>query len=96
MEQYVLILFLIMAAYVGMGNYIYFKKVLPFIKKEDGSAVGSFSPSVQQVHMQRYVLILEENKEAPWFYYFLKYNNFIVSIIFALVILLAITLYKQL
>ena len=96
MEQYFIILFLIMAAYVGIGNYIYFKKVLPSIKSEDENVVSSFSPSVQQVHMQRYVVILEENKQTPWFYYFLKYNNFIVSIIFALVILLAITLYKQL
>lgn len=96
MEQYFIILFLIMAAYVGVGNFIYFKKVLPRIKTEDANAVGSFSPSVQQVHMQRYVLILEEDKDAPWFYYFLKYNNFIVSVIFALVILLAITMYKQL
>ena len=96
MEQYFISLLLIMAAYVGIGNYIYFKKVLPPIKNEDENAVGSFSPSVQQVHMQRYVVILEENKETPWFYYFLKYNNFIVSVIFALVILLAITMYKQL
>lgn len=85
-----------MTAYVGIGNYIYFKKVLPSIKSEDKSAVGSFSPSVQQVHMQRYVVILEENKGTPWFYYFLKYNNFIVSVIFALVILFAITMFKQL
>jgi len=84
-----------MAAYVGTGNYIYFKKVLPPLKNEDKNTVGSFSPSVQQVHMQRYVLVLEENNEKPWFYYFLKYNNFIVSVIFALVILFAITLYKQ-
>lgn len=96
MEQYFIILFLIMSAYVGIGNYIYFKKVLPPIKNEDEHAVGSFSPSVQQVHMQRYVVILEDNKETPWFYYFLKYNNFIVSVIFALVILLAITMFKQL
>jgi len=92
MEQYFIILVLIMAAYVGIGNYIYFKKVLPSIK----DAVGSFSPSVQQEHMQKYVLVLEETNERPWFYYFLKYNNFIVSIIFALVILFAITMYKQL
>ena len=85
-----------MAAYVGVGNFIYFKKVLPAIQNEDENAVGSYSPSLQQVHMQRYVEILEENNETPWFYYFLKYNNFIVSIIFALVILLAITVYKQL
>ena len=96
MEQYFITLFLIMAAYVGIGNFIYFKMVLPSIKNEDKNAVGSFSPSVQQVHMQRYVVVLEENKETPWFYYFLKYNNLIVSIIFALVILLAITMYKQL
>ena len=85
-----------MAAYVGIGNFIYFKKVLPAIQNEDENAVGGYSPSLQQVHMQRYVEILEENNETPWFYYFLKYNNFIVSIIFALVILLAITVYKQL
>ena len=96
MEQYFISLFLLMAAYVATGNYIYFKKVLPSIKNEDKNAVGSFSPSAQQEHMQRYVVILEENKETPWFYYFLKYNNFIVSIIFALVILLAITMYKNL
>jgi hypothetical protein len=83
-----------MAAYVGTGNYIYFKKVLPLIKNEDENAVGSYSPSVQQVHMQWYVELLEGNNERPWFYYFLKYNNFIVSIIFFLVILLAITMYK--
>ncbi|VAW75631.1 hypothetical protein MNBD_GAMMA12-2287, partial [hydrothermal vent metagenome] len=29
MEQYFIILLFIMAAYVGMGNYVYFKKVLP-------------------------------------------------------------------
>lgn len=96
MEQYYIALFLIMAAYVGIGNYIYFKKVLPSIQNEDKNAVGSFSPSVQQVHMQQYVEILEGNNERPWFYYFLKYNNLIVSIIFALVILLAIMMYKQL
>lgn len=96
MEQYFIVLFSIMAAYVGTGNYIYFKKVLPSIKNEDKNAIGSFSPSVQQVHMQRYVEVLEGNNERPWFYYFLKYNNLIVSIIFALVILLAIMMYKQL
>ncbi|VAW97635.1 hypothetical protein MNBD_GAMMA23-571 [hydrothermal vent metagenome] len=96
MEQYFIILLFIMAAYVGMGNYVYFKKVLPQLKNENKNIVGSYSPSVQQVHMQQYVGILEGNNERPWFYYFLKYNNFIVSIIFALVILFAITMYKQL
>jgi len=92
MEKYFIILFSMMAAYVGIGNYIYFKKVLPSIKE----AVSSYSPTVQQEYMQQYVLLLEENNERPWFYYFLKYNNLIVSIIFAFVILVAIMAYKQL
>ena len=85
-----------MSAYVGIGNYIYFKKVLPFIKQEDENTTGSFSPSVQQTHMQQYIILLDGSNEKPWFYYFLKYNNIIVSVIFALVILLAIKMFKQL
>jgi len=89
MEKYFIILFLIMAAYVGIDNFIYFKKVLPYFKKENKNIEGSFLPSLQQEHMQQYIKILEENKEQPWFYYFLKYNNIIVALIFALVILAA-------
>ena len=76
--------------YIVLGNYIYLSKVLPRLNE---SASGM--PSRQLKHIEKYVSVLDENNEKPWFYYLLKHSKTIIAAIFFLFIMFIIILWES-
>ena len=84
LEHYFFILFSLFATYVVIGNYLYLSKVLPALNKNGKNEHPSFMPSGQLKQIETYITILNEKNEKPWFYYLLKYNKTIVTILLML------------
>jgi len=66
-EAYFNFIFILVALYVIVGNYLYFRKVVPALDTAPG-----LLPSTQLKHMQIYVTMLQEQGERPWFFFYLK------------------------
>ena len=85
------LVFVLVVIYVAIGNLVYFRHIIPTLEKEKlgnkmGNVIPSGMPSRQKKHMEQYLRILDENNLKPWFYYYLKFNNAILIIIFVLFI----------
>ena len=80
-EHYFFVLIGIVTTYIIIGNYVYLTKVLPRINE---SASGM--PSQQFKHIAKFVVMLDENNEKPWFYYLLKHSKTISAVIFVLML----------
>ena len=76
-DIYFIFVWAIVMAYIAIGNYIYFFKILPMLGKGP-----SFMPFNQQKDIQEYLKILIERNEYPWFYHILNNIKLITLIIF--------------
>lgn len=76
MEQTVLGVFLLVTAvYIVLGNYLYFSKILPVLEE-----APKFLPSAQFDDADRFLLIMDERGERPWFAPFLRHQRMIAGI----------------
>jgi len=71
-EIYFLIVWLVVALYVLLGNYVYYSKILPALRNDTANAAPSFMPSGQFRQVKEYIRVLEKEQKKPWFYYLLK------------------------
>ena len=76
MEEIVFgVLFLAVVVYIILGNYLYFAKILPALDE-----APKFLPSAQFNVVDRFLLILDENDEQPWFAPILRHQRMIATI----------------
>jgi hypothetical protein len=87
-DYYFSFLGVIVLVYVLLGNYLYFCKILPAIRKAPG-----ILPWTQVQHLEEYLDLVEGNKDRPWFYYYLQ-NIKTISIILLLMMLMFPIVYK--
>jgi hypothetical protein len=80
-EYYFSFLFYLVIAYVVIGNYIYFRKVIPTLNTSP-----SLLPSSQSKHIKAYVDIIIKRGENPWFLILLKNIKTITLVIVILMI----------
>jgi len=78
-ENYSIFVIIILLIYVAIGNYLYFKKILPVIGKSP-----SVLPSGQFKDIRKYIDILSKKEEYPWFYSALKNIRIITLIVLLL------------
>jgi hypothetical protein len=75
MEEIVFgLLLLALAVYIILGNYLYFAKILPALDE-----APKFLPSAQFDDADRFLLILDERGEYPWFTPILRHQRKIVT-----------------
>ena len=79
MEQYFILVWVIVAIYAILGNVIYFSKVLPALDKSP-----SLTPLGQFKDIKDYLVLIEKKKEQPWFYPFLNKIKTITFSVFLL------------
>tara|TARA_Y100001933_G_C18470187_1_gene343802 strand:+ start:56 stop:352 length:297 start_codon:yes stop_codon:yes gene_type:complete len=84
-ESYFFVVWFLVALYVLLGNYVYFRKILPALGDETGNAAPRFLPSGQFSQVKEYLRVLEKEQERPWFYYFLK-NIVAINALFLLAV----------
>jgi hypothetical protein len=80
------ILFGAVVVYVGLGNYLYFAKVLPALNEP-----AKLLPSSQWKDVERYLKLLDERRENPWFRAILR-NALSISIVYLIAFAITIVL----
>jgi hypothetical protein len=65
-------LFLAVALYVVVGNYLYWCVVLPELQRSGDPAVLKLMPSEQIAQVRRVLAILKERRELSWRYHALR------------------------
>ena len=58
----------LVVAYVLLGNYLYFARVLPELREQPSGL-----PSVQLSQVDRYLSHLAQAGERPWFHFLLRH-----------------------
>jgi len=69
------ILFLAVAAYIILGNYLYFAKILPTLDESP-----KLLPSAQFDDADRFLLIMDERGEHHWFIPILRHQRVIATV----------------
>ena len=75
------IVFVLFAVYIVLGNYLYFWKILPAIERAGGDSVPAFLPSGQFRQTRRYVDMLDQRNDRPWYYFFLRFDRHIALVL---------------
>jgi hypothetical protein len=80
------IMFGAVVVYVGLGNYLYFAKVLPALDEP-----AKLLPSSQWKDVERYLKLLDERRENPWFGAILR-NALTISVVYLIAFAITIVL----
>jgi hypothetical protein len=80
LEAYFIFVFILLAVYVILGNYLYLFKIVPALDVDHSGL-----PSTQLKHAQMYIDMLQEKGEHPWFLLYLKHIK-IISILLAILL----------
>ncbi len=96
MEKCFILIFILTVTYIVLGNYLYFNKVLPGLKRLDKDYDSSLMPSGQIKQTKEYIIAIENNNNKPWFYYYLKYNKYILVLIAFIFLLFVFALFTGL
>ena len=81
MEGYFIFVWVLVAIYVILGNYLYFYKVLPALDKSP-----SGTPWGQLRDTEDYLGIISRREEFPWFCYYLKHIKLVSLVVFLLMV----------
>ncbi len=83
------VFFLAVAAYIIVGNYLYFAKILPALDEPP-----KLLPSAQFDDADRFLLILNARGEYPWFAPILRHQRKIATVyVIAFVILIVLLVF---
>lgn len=86
MERYFTIVWWVVMAYVLIGNYIYFRKVLPRLRQNNAAVGPSIGPSGQLKQIEEYLGLLSQFGERPWHFHYLRHLKFITIVVLGLMV----------
>jgi hypothetical protein len=80
-DAYFMLVFIVIAAYVIVGNYLYLGRVIRALNK-----APEFFPTTQFRDMDAYLRLLLAKGERPWFLFYLKNVRAIALVIVILMV----------
>ncbi|BET26672.1 hypothetical protein EV673_0211 [Limnobacter thiooxidans] len=86
MEGYFKVVWWLIVGYVLLGNYVYFRHVLPALRDRDQTVGPLLTPSGQFKQIDAYVSLLDESSTKPWAFHFLRHFKTITIALICLMV----------
>ncbi len=80
--------FAVVFVYIVSGNYLYFKKVLPILRKAGQNDMPVFLPSAQSEQRRQCLKVLDARGERGALYWALRSNEWTQLVILAMIVAL--------
>lgn len=90
MPSWAVIAWLVIAAYVVVGNYLYFAKVLPVLRTAGLSGLPRALPSAQIKQFRQAAAVLEGRGERRWFFPLMRRFGEITCVVLGFVTLVVV------